>query len=217
MPSVESLTELPAYPLDTRTYSEPYVPTPVPPIQTDPPPYGAPVTDSLPKDGETPPYRHPHFIGKDLITTFHSDPTVNTTFRCLVRAKDKWPDRLSMGTRKVLGVYNEDRKGKNWTMWELGDYEYMTFKELWEEVLVLGSSLIELGLARCDKVGIYMQTWLEFPINFLFPLLTGAKVRNGFKPRSRPIHNPLQLSLHMTPWGPMPLLTHLTLLVPTCS
>ena len=143
------------------------MPTPLLPIQTDPPPYGAPVADALPKDGETPPYRHPHFIGKDLITTFHSDPTVNTTFRCLVRAKDKWPDRLSMGTRKVLGVYHEDRKGKDWTMWELGDYEYMTFKELWEEVLVLGSSLIELGLAQCDKVGIYMQTWLAFPLNLL--------------------------------------------------
>lgn len=60
----------------------------------------------------------------------------------------------------MLNVYHEDRKGKKWTMWELGDYEYMTFKELWEEVHLLGSSLIELGLAKCDKVGIYMQTWL---------------------------------------------------------
>ena len=160
MTSTESLVELPTYPLDTRPFPEPYRPARIPPIQTDPPPYGVPVSDSTPKDGETPPYRHPQRIGKDLITVFHSDPTVNTTFNCLVRAKDKWPDRLTMGTRKVLGVHHEDRKGKNWTMWELGDYEYMTFKELWEEVKLLGSSLIELGLEKRGRVGIYMQTWL---------------------------------------------------------
>ncbi|KAF8420406.1 long-chain fatty-acid-CoA ligase [Tirmania nivea] len=158
MASAESLVELPTYPLDTRPFPEPYCPARIPPIQTDPPPYGVPVTDSAPKDGETPPYRHPKRIGKDLITVFHSDPTVNTTFNCLVRAKDKWPNRLTMGTRKVLSVHHEDRKGKNWTMWELGDYEYMTFKELWEEVKLLGSSLIELGLEKNGRVGIYMQT-----------------------------------------------------------
>ncbi|KAF8465554.1 hypothetical protein BDZ91DRAFT_229827 [Kalaharituber pfeilii] len=159
----ESVTELPKYELDTRPFPEPYRPAPVPPLALDPPPYGLPVTNCGQKEGETPPYRHPHFVDKELIATPHSDPSVTTCFHMLVRAKDKWPDRQTLGSRKVLSVHEEDRNGKKWLMWELGDYEYMTYKGVWEEVKLLGSSLRGLGLETGSKVGIYMQTcakWL---------------------------------------------------------
>ena len=159
MASDESLAPLPSYPLDTTEYHEPYRPARIPPLKLDKPPYGLPVQDCGQVEGETPPYRHPHFINKDLIKSFHTDPSVDTLFHCLVRAKDKWPTRLTLGTRKVLGLFNEDRNGKKWTMWELGDYEYMSYKEVWEEVKILGSSLVELGVEPRGRVGIYMQTW----------------------------------------------------------
>ncbi|KAI5780295.1 long-chain-fatty-acid-CoA ligase 1 [Peziza echinospora] len=160
------MADMPTYPLDTRDYSKPYRPEVIPPLATSPYPYALPASQGPLNENETPPYRHKDFAaeGTPLIVTPHTDPSVSTTFHILLRAKDKWPDRHSLGSRAVKGVHEETKpNGKKWTTWELGDYDYMTFRDVYDEVRIFGSAFREAGVVKGDKVGIYMQTcakWL---------------------------------------------------------
>jgi long-subunit acyl-CoA synthetase (AMP-forming) len=47
---------------------------------------------------------------------------------------------------------------KTWMFWELGPFEYRSYKQVAREGLDVGAGLVELGLEKGDKVAIYADT-----------------------------------------------------------
>lgn len=81
--------------------------------------------------------------------------------------------REQLGTRKVITIHNETRiitqavngvsknVEKSWMYWELGPFEFMSYKTVAKAGLAIGKGLVELGLVKEDRVVIYAETSCE--------------------------------------------------------
>ena len=110
------------------------------------------------KPGYSAIYRNNHDFfenGGELITTFRSQPDSKTLIDVIRTSSVKWADCACVGER----IKKENG--------ELGDYQWITYKEFYERCLAFGRGLLELGLKRGDHVGIYSvnSIWWEL-INF---------------------------------------------------
>jgi len=82
----------------------------------------------------------------------------------------RWGDARCFGTRKVIKIHKETQNvtklvngspktvEKMWMFWELGPFEYRSYKEAAKEGLDIGAGLVKLGLVKGDKVAIYADT-----------------------------------------------------------
>lgn len=156
--------------------------TPVPKLVSKPP-YTLDVPGQTPVQGETPVRRTPTCINglhdKPANRRFGEKETIGeeiTTIYKLVKwAALAYGDSQCMGSRKLVNTHVETKKvkkmvdgeerevDKNWTYFELGHYEFITFKEYEQRTLDVGAGLRALGLNAGDRVHIFAatsQNWL---------------------------------------------------------
>lgn len=98
------------------------------------------------KPGESPVYRNVHCFlenGGKFIATFRSQPDSLTPLEVLRTSSVKFPDQECTGERRI----NDDGSA--------GPYEWVTYKEFYETCCAFGRGLLELGLKRGDKIGIF--------------------------------------------------------------
>jgi long-chain acyl-CoA synthetase len=120
--------------------------------------------DQTPK-GETPVRRS---ILSPLVLTETPDPAIRTIYDLVQFSARRWADKPCFGTRKVIKIHTEKQivsnaanaasEPKVYMFWELGPYEYRSYKEVAQEGLDVGSGLRKLGLERGDKIAIYAET-----------------------------------------------------------
>ena len=97
-------------------------------------------------ENESPIYRSIHCFrenGGKLCTRMRSLPEAATALELLQGVSVRFPDQLSEGER----TYEPDGTR--------GPYQWITFKKFYENVIAFGRGLLELGLKRGDKIGIY--------------------------------------------------------------
>ena len=96
-------------------------------------------------ENEGPIYKNIHCDienGGNLISTFRSQPESKTIIDILKGSSNKFSELDCVGERKM----NNDIAG---------EYVYINYKTFYERCLAFGKGLIELGLQRGDKIGIY--------------------------------------------------------------
>jgi long-chain acyl-CoA synthetase len=80
----------------------------------------------------------------------------------------RWGDNPCFGTRKVIKVHSEKEPAANRgsesvpektrLFWELGPFEYRSYKQVAREGLEVGSGLRKLGLKKGDTIAICAET-----------------------------------------------------------
>ncbi|KAI5868588.1 acetyl-CoA synthetase-like protein [Durotheca rogersii] len=123
-------------------------------------------------EGETKPRRHP-LAANGLITKPSDD--ISTVYELLRVSVAKYGNAKVLGSRRLVRTHQETTKvkkiidgaeqevDKNWTYFELGPYEYLTYNEYEQLVLNVGSGLRKLGMNKDDRVHIFAATsahWL---------------------------------------------------------
>lgn len=98
------------------------------------------------KPGESSIYRNEICFkdnGGELFTSFRNQPESKTVIDILRCSSVKYADNDCSGER----VLNKDGT--------MGDYKYLSFKEFYQRCLAFGRGLLEQGLTKGDKIGIY--------------------------------------------------------------
>ncbi|KAF2705175.1 long-chain-fatty-acid-CoA ligase 1 [Pleomassaria siparia CBS 279.74] len=138
-------------------------------------PYTVEAADVTPISGETIPRRHPSARHKLLE---QPEPGVATVYDILTRSARKYGKASALGSRKVVKTHVETKQvhdgqggmvDKKWTYYELSDYSFISFVELEERALRVGSALRKLGLVKNDRVEVYAAT-----SSFWFTVAHGA-------------------------------------------
>lgn len=97
-------------------------------------------------EDESPIYRNSHLPvenGGKFIATFRSQPESRTIIEILKTSAVKFADRDCSGERTVLPDGSA------------GPYVYISYKEFYDQCIAFGRGLLEIGLTKGDKVGIY--------------------------------------------------------------
>ena len=95
---------------------------------------------------ESPIYMNCHTFaenGGDLIATLRSQPDSKTMIDILKTSAVKFADCDCSGEREILPDGTA------------GAYRYMSYRDFYEQCLTFGRGLLEIGVQRGDKVGIY--------------------------------------------------------------
>ncbi|KAH7231690.1 uncharacterized protein BKA55DRAFT_653695 [Fusarium redolens] len=121
--------------------------------------------------GETVPRRHPR--AKDgLINRPVND--VHTVFDIVRRSARVYPNHRAVGSRKLVKLYKERRKvqkvvdgeiqelEKEWQLFELSKFSYLTFKEYEQLALQVGYGLRRLGLTSKHKLHLFGTTSISW-------------------------------------------------------
>ena len=123
-------------------------------------------------NGESPVYRHVD-ARYGLSETPH--PAIRTLYDLAQFNGQKWGDAPCFGTRRVIKIHREKNMvtkivngrqtqvEKEWMFWELGPFEYRSYKQAAREGLELGAGLRQVGLEKGDKVVIYGDTSYLIP------------------------------------------------------
>jgi len=102
----------------------------------------------------------------ELTETPH--PSVRTIYDLVQLNSLRWGDIPCFGTRKIIKVHLEKQKvtknafepmsEKIRTFWELGPFEYRSYKQVLQEGLEIGIGLRKIGLVKGDNIAIYAET-----------------------------------------------------------
>lgn len=97
-------------------------------------------------------------------------PVVRTIYDLVQFNALRWGDARCFGTRRVIKVHTVKQPAGDVVgseqardFWELGPYEYRTYRQVAQEGMDVGFGLRKLGLAKGDKLAIYADT-SYFPI-----------------------------------------------------
>ncbi|CAD6500006.1 BgTH12-04111 [Blumeria graminis f. sp. triticale] len=136
------------------------------------PPFSVEVPGYAAIDGETIPRRNPNCIDK-----LRERPAehITTIFDILQHSAENYGNAKALGSRKLIKTHNESKKinklvdgaqqqvTKQWTYFELGGYEYISFHEFRKLALQIGAGFRKLGLKNEDRIHIFAATssyWL---------------------------------------------------------
>ncbi|PFH59779.1 hypothetical protein XA68_11887 [Ophiocordyceps unilateralis] len=123
--------------------------------------------------GETIPRRHPR--AKDGLINYPADD-VRTVFDIVQRSSRLYPNHHAVGSRKLIKLHRETKKisknvdgqmkevEKEWQLFELTNYAFLTFQEYEKLVIQLGAGLRKLGLTPDHKLHLFATTsrqWLS--------------------------------------------------------
>jgi long-chain acyl-CoA synthetase len=134
------------------------------PRSLKPGPYTVEADDAVKVDGETLPRRHP---SASFGLRSEPEPGIATVYDILVQGAVKFDRRPAIGFRRVIDKHTEvkrttDRSGqrvdKEWSYYELSDYEYISYQQFKQDALAAGSALRKLGLQKHDRVQICAAT-----------------------------------------------------------
>jgi len=88
---------------------------------------------------------------------------INTMEKLFNFSSKKFGPKTCLGTRTVLGELEEKQSsGKIFTKLQLGEYSWLTYKELDTKADFLGKGLRELGVQPKDKIVLYANTCAEW-------------------------------------------------------
>lgn len=131
------------------------------------PPFSVEAPGYEPVSGETIPRRHPS--AKDgLITTLNSE--ITTVYENLRWSVKMYGNKNAVGSRKLLQTHVEKKKikrlvegveqevDKEWTYFEMGPYEFMTFNEYGALALDMGSGLRKIGHETGSRLLLFSAT-----------------------------------------------------------
>jgi len=131
------------------------------------PPFSIEAAGYEPVEGETIPRVHPK-SKNGLIT--RPAPEVSTVYDLVKRTASLHGGEPAVGSRKLIKVHTEKKKvqktvdgevvevEKEWTYYELSDYNYLTYNEYFTMALQVGAGLRKLGLSPGDKLHIFAAT-----------------------------------------------------------
>lgn len=92
---------------------------------------------------------------------------INTLHDLLINAKNH-KDKRALGQRKVVATKKENRiigkEQKEWLLFQLGPYEWITYNEFHSLALSVGQGLRDLGLQKGDVVCLYSKTCVDWQI-----------------------------------------------------
>lgn len=138
---------------------------PLAPVHKPPYTIQSPGYEKVP--GETIPRRHPR--AKDGLRNRPAEE-IETVFDIVRRSARIYPNHRAVGWRKLVKMHKEMKKieknvdgqikevEKEWQLFELTPYSYLTFKEYEKRVLNLGSGLRKLGMNAGDKLHLFGAT-----------------------------------------------------------
>ncbi|KAH7389212.1 long-chain-fatty-acid-CoA ligase-like protein [Cadophora sp. MPI-SDFR-AT-0126] len=136
------------------------------------PPFTVPVAGAPSVAGETAPRRNARAPAQ-LISK--PDDKISTLYDIVEQSATRYGHQEALGSRKIIRMHHETKKvkklvdgklqevDKKWSYFELGRYEYMSFKEYHKLVLEIGSGFRSLGLASPDRIHMFASTsahWL---------------------------------------------------------
>ena len=76
---------------------------------------------------------------------------------------ERFHDKETMGVRQILGVEDEKQpNGKVFKKYSLGEYQFRTYEQAFEQVEQIGKGLLTFGLKKGDRVLIYAETRPEW-------------------------------------------------------
>jgi len=88
---------------------------------------------------------------------------INTMEKLFNFSAKKFGSKSCLGTREVLGELDEQQSsGKIFTKLQLGDYSWLSYKELDSKAEFLGKGLRELGVQPKEKIVLYANTCAEW-------------------------------------------------------
>lgn len=132
-------------------------------------PFSLEIPGSKRVEGETIPRRNANFIDK-LVTV--PEEGVNTIYDVLCLAGERFGDLNAVGWRSFIETHEEVKMvkkivagkekmvEKKWTFFEMGDFEYLSFREYVTLAMDLGAGLRHLGLEKDDRLHIFATTRL---------------------------------------------------------
>ncbi|KJZ71152.1 hypothetical protein HIM_09451 [Hirsutella minnesotensis 3608] len=145
----------------------------MPLAQVHKPPFTIESPGYKPVPGETIPRRHPRAKG-GLLNRPADD--VKTVFDIVRRSAKKYPNHKSVGARKLIKLHREMKKikktvdgqvqevEKEWQLFELSPFTFLTYKEYETLVLQLGSGLRKIGLTPEHRLHLFAttsQSWMS--------------------------------------------------------
>ena len=88
------------------------------------------------------------------------DKGVDTVEKLFNFLYSKYAPRPCIGTRQILGVDHEvsPETGKVFTKYDLGEYQFITYKQMYQRALNFGKGVAELGYGPKTKVIMYADT-----------------------------------------------------------
>ena len=96
------------------------------------------------------------------------DNQVDTLDKVWKNAVTRYEDKLCLGTRKILGVEEEKQEdGKVFKKLNLGDYEWINYREAYNISSKFGRGLRALGQQPRTPVAIYAETRAEWILGAL--------------------------------------------------
>jgi len=135
------------------------------------PPFTVPIAGATLIAGETVPRRNAR-SPSNLIS--RPDEKISTLFDIIEQSATRYRDHKALGSRKIIKMHHETKKvkklvdgslqevDKKWSYFELGGYEYMSFREYHKLVLEIGSGFRKLGLVSPDRVHMFASTRYDF-------------------------------------------------------
>ncbi|KAJ2439121.1 long-chain fatty acid-CoA ligase, partial [Coemansia sp. RSA 2424] len=127
--------------------------------------YSVAMPGSAAHAGETPVHRYPTAVAAGLTTC--APPDVCTVYGAFKHRLALDPDRQTMGQRAVLRAADAAQKTKP----VLGEYEWLTYREINEITLTLGAGLAKLmrdtGGGAPQRVVIYAPTSRQWTLCML--------------------------------------------------
>ncbi|KJZ79230.1 hypothetical protein HIM_01381 [Hirsutella minnesotensis 3608] len=107
--------------------------------------------------GETIPRRHPD-AKHGLVERPAED--VSTVFDIVRRSARLYGDKKAVGSRRLIKLHEEtsEKEKKKWQLFELSDYNFLTYRQYEELVLQLGSGLRKIGMGSRDKLHFFAAT-----------------------------------------------------------
>ncbi|KAJ2077483.1 long-chain fatty acid-CoA ligase [Coemansia sp. RSA 988] len=114
----------------------------------------------------TPVRRYPTAARRGL--TDSAVPGIRTVYEAFEYRLQREPDKKTLGRRRVLGrVQEEQRGGRTWQRYALGEYEWMTYREVGAATRALGAGLARLAGGAGARVAIYGPTAREWTLSML--------------------------------------------------
>ncbi|KAJ2274950.1 long-chain fatty acid-CoA ligase [Coemansia sp. RSA 371] len=93
--------------------------------------------------------------------TDSAPPNITTVYGAFLHRLQQEPDKQTLGRRQVLKIHTDEN---GWRRAELGDYEWMTYREIHSVTRDLGAGFAQLGSTR---VAIYAPTSREWTLCML--------------------------------------------------
>lgn len=141
-----------------------YKTAPLPYKAVQKPPYSVEAPGYEKKPGESIPRRNPK--SKDGLRKQPSED-VNTLYDIIKRSARLYPNEHAVGSRNLVKVHKEKKmvpKGdgteveKEWQLFELSPFSYLTYAEFHTYILQLASGMRNLGLVEGNRVHLFAPT-----------------------------------------------------------